>query len=275
MSLVERRVARSGYTRAWRIAVGARRRVLAAVLAASAMLFAVAAARPARPPSPTPVVVAAADLAGGATMAATDVRMVSLPTDVVPAGAVRSPQDAVGRTLTAAVRQGEPITDARVLGPGLITRRQAAAGLVAAPVRITDAGSVLFLRVGDHVNVLAAATDVGGMSLPQPRDGAASVGQPAGQSTDHAGPADIEGSVTPPAEVPRAKVPRAEVVASDVVVLALPGIGETAQRGLGTEEGALVIVAATAGVAAALAGAAVHARLSVTVLGETSVAVTS
>ncbi|WP_250285012.1 SAF domain-containing protein [Frankia sp. CiP1_Cm_nod2] len=266
MSLVGRQAVRPGYRRAWRIAVGARRRVLAAVLAASAMLFAVAAVRPARPPSPTPVVVAAADLAGGAIMAATDVRTASLPTDVVPAGAVRSPRDVVGRTLTAAVRQGEPITDARVLGPGLITRRQAAAGLVAAPVRITDAGSVLFLRVGDHVNVLAAATDVGGMPLSQPWDGTTAVDQPAGRPTDRAGPA-AEGPVTPSALAPHAQVPRAEVVASDVVVLALPGAGETAQRAPGTEEGALVIVATTAGVAAALAGAAVHARLSVTVLG--------
>ncbi|WP_131771085.1 SAF domain-containing protein [Candidatus Protofrankia californiensis] len=261
MSLVGHRAARFGYARAWRIAVGARRRVLAAVLAATAVVFAVVAVRPARPPSPASVVVAAVDLAGGVTMAPGDVRMVSLPVNVVPAGAARSPQDAVGRTLAAPVRQGEPITDARILGPGLITQRQAAAGLVATPVRITDAGSVLFLRVGDHVNVLAASTDINGTSAPQPREGTTSTDR-AESSGDTSG-------------MSMAGVPRARVVAPDVVVLAVARAGETAERAVSTEEGALVIVAATAGVATALAGAAVHARLSVTVLGGTSTSDTS
>ena len=70
----------------------------------------------------------------------------------VPAGA-ESRSGLLGRVLAAPVRAGEPITDVRVVGPGLV--RGQGPGSVAAPVRIADAGAVALVRVGDRVDVLA------------------------------------------------------------------------------------------------------------------------
>ncbi len=257
MSFGGRRAARVGDARAWRLAVGARRRVIAGLLAALAVVLVVAELRPTEPLSGMLVVVAAVDLEGGVTVSPTDVRTVSLPADVVPVGVVRRLEDAVGHTLAAPIRRGEPITDVRFLGPGLITRRQASAGLVATPVRITDAGSVVFLRAGDRVDVLAASAEMT-VPVPQTRDGAT--------PTDGAEPA--VGS----SAVPMTGPARAAVVAPGVVVLAVPRPGAAKEGAAGMADGALVIVAATSRVAETLASAAVHARLSVTVLGRESAA---
>ncbi len=255
MWLAGRTTARIGEVRAWRLAVGARRRVLAGVFAGLAVLLAAGALRSSQPLAGTAVVVAAGELEGGAIIAPTDVRIVSLPMDAVPAGAARRSEEAVGRTLAAAVGRGEPITDARFLGPGMLTQRQTAAGLVATPVRITDAGSVVFLRVGDRVDVLAASTE---MDVPDTssRNGSTAM-RPGGPTSDtSAGPIPEAGTAT--------------VVASDVTVLAVPRPRDAAEGLAGATDGALLLVAATPRVAAILAGAAVHARLSVTVLGRRS-----
>nr|BFE30698.1 hypothetical protein GCM10010200_029490 [Actinomadura rugatobispora] len=51
------------------------------------------------------------------------------------------------------MRRGEPLTDVRLISPGLLGGY--GPGTVAAPVRIADAGSVRLLRRGDRVDVLA------------------------------------------------------------------------------------------------------------------------
>ncbi|WP_322752194.1 SAF domain-containing protein [Frankia sp. Cas3] len=252
MWLAGRTTARIGEVRAWRLAVGARRRVLAGVFAGLALLLTAGALRSSQSLAGTAVVVAASELEGGAIIAPTDVRIVSLPVDAVPVGTARRFEEAVGRTLAAPVGRGEPITDARFLGPGLLTQRQAAAGLVATPVRVSDAGSVLFLRVGDRVDVLAASTE---MAVPDAssRNGSTTrqPGVPTGDTS--AGPTTEAGTAT--------------VVASDVTVLAVLRPRDAAEGVVATTDGALLFVAAPPRVAAILAGAAVHARLSVTVLG--------
>jgi pilus assembly protein CpaB len=80
-----------------------------------------------------------------------------VPAATVPDGALRAAPDLDGRTLAAPVRAGEIITDVRLVGRSLL----AAYGdsLVAAPVRVADAGSVRLLRPGDVVDVLAAGGD--------------------------------------------------------------------------------------------------------------------
>lgn len=149
-----------GWRRRWRLMIGAHRRLAAAALAATAAVLALAGARPAadRQVQGVTVVVAAADLGAGEILRAGDVREVSLPVDAVPAGTASRRRDVIGRTLAGAVRRGEPVTDARLVGPGLLTATQAAAGLVAVPVRIADAGTVALVRAGDHVDVLATTT---------------------------------------------------------------------------------------------------------------------
>lgn len=107
------------------------------------------------PPSPptAPVVVAAADLPGGAVLGGDDLHVRRFSPATVPAGAAGGPRRWMGRVLAAPMRAGEPLTDARVVGPGLV--HGYGPGIVAAPVRIADADAVALVRTGDRVDVLA------------------------------------------------------------------------------------------------------------------------
>jgi Flp pilus assembly protein CpaB len=129
----------------------ARRRLLAATCAALAVATALQA-NAAPPPPRTPVLTAARDLPPGTRVTADDVVRTGFAPDSVPSGVVAL-DEAVGRTTVGPVHEGEPITDARLLGGSLLA---AYPDSVAAPVRIGDAASVDLLRVGDRVSVLAA-----------------------------------------------------------------------------------------------------------------------
>jgi Flp pilus assembly protein CpaB len=151
----------------------ARRRPLAAVCAAVAVLAGLHAARPGGPAT-VPVTVAARDLASGTLLTPHDLTVTRLPTGTAPRGLAA---DAVGRTLAAPVRRGEPVTDVRLVAPALTAGYP---GRVAMPVRIADADMVTLLRVGDHVDLVAAdprsgtatyaAVDVPVVALPMPSD---------------------------------------------------------------------------------------------------------
>lgn len=137
--------------RGWR-RVLARRRPLAALCAALAVVTAVRATS--EEPDPTvPVLVAAADLPGGATLAPQDVTVAAFRAGTLPSGAFGSAGDAVGRVLAAPVRAGEPVTDLRLVTPGLLAGYP---GLVATPVRVADPDAVALLRVGDRIDLVAA-----------------------------------------------------------------------------------------------------------------------
>src|SRR3954452_19155694 len=112
-----------------RRAVLARRRVLAAALAAVAVAAGVQAARP-QPPTRAAVLVAAHDLPAGTLLTAHDVRRAAYAPGSVPSGLADAP---VGRTLAAPLRAGEPVTDVRLVGPALTDGYP---GLVAVPVRL-------------------------------------------------------------------------------------------------------------------------------------------
>ena len=152
-----------------RRAVLARRRLLAALLTAVAVaagLHAVTAAPPAR----VPVLVAAHDLPSGSVLGSRDVRRARFSPGTVPAGAVDDP---VGRVLAAPLREGEPVTDVRLVGPSLTDGYP---GLAAVPVRLPDAGMAGLLTVGDRVDLVSAdpqgsgatvvASDVPVLALP-------------------------------------------------------------------------------------------------------------
>lgn len=135
-----------------RRAVLARRRLLAALLTAIAVVTGIrAAATP--PPATVDVVVAARDLPAGVVVGAGDLRTVGFAPDSVPAGASDDPAAPVGRTLAAPVRVGEPVTDVRLVGPALTDGYP---GLSAVPVRLPDAGMAELLRVGDVIDLVAA-----------------------------------------------------------------------------------------------------------------------
>lgn len=142
-ALMHRRVRRT---------VLARRRLLAALAAATAVAAGLQAAT--GPPTPKAVlIVAARDIPGGTVVSASDLTPVEFDPSSVPAGVVATAAEAVGRTTATPVRSGEPITDVRLVGGSMLTGYP---GMVAAPVRIGDPGAVALLKIGDHVDVLAA-----------------------------------------------------------------------------------------------------------------------
>lgn len=133
------------------------RRVLVGLLLVAAVLLAVrphpAAVTAAPAPPATEVVVAARDLAAGTVLAAADLRTVSMPVEVVPAGVARRPAGLVGQLAAGAIRRGETVTDARVVGPGLTAGLGPGESAVV-PVRLADADSAVLVRPGDRVDVL-------------------------------------------------------------------------------------------------------------------------
>jgi pilus assembly protein CpaB len=130
------------------------RRAAAVLLAVVALVL---AARPAPPPEPPPaavgVTVAAADLPAGTVLAAGQLTLARLPPELVPGGSAANPERLVGRVLAGGVRAGEPLTDARLVGPGLTA--QLPRGQVGAPVRLSDLAVAGLVRTGDRVDVLA------------------------------------------------------------------------------------------------------------------------
>lgn len=162
-----------------RRAVRRRRRAFAALLTALAVLAALRTVAP--PPEPTvPVLVAARDLHSGAVVGVADLAEVAFPSTTAPDGLAA---EIVGRTLASPVRRGEPITDVRLVGPGLTEGYD---DLVAVPVRLPDAGSVGLLAVGDRIDLVATDPGAGEsrvvaagapvLALPRPDDGGTSGG---------------------------------------------------------------------------------------------------
>ncbi|RJK98374.1 flagellar biosynthesis protein FlgA [Vallicoccus soli] len=136
------------------------RLVLSAAAAAGAVAAALGALAPAPPPS-TPVPVAARDLPAGQRLAAGDVTTVRLPPGAVPDGVVG--EGALpGRVLGGPVRRGEPLTDARLLGPALLGPD---ADAVATALRVADPGALAVLGPGDLVDVHAAAAGPDGTAV--------------------------------------------------------------------------------------------------------------
>jgi Flp pilus assembly protein CpaB len=130
------------------------RGLLSAGLAAAAVAAALPTLAPPAPPT-VQLVAAAHDLAAGTPLAAADLRVVSWPRSVAPAGALATVDDVVGRVLAGPVRTGEALTDVRLIGAALLAR---GTKLVAAPVRLADPATAALLRAGDHVDVLAVRT---------------------------------------------------------------------------------------------------------------------
>jgi pilus assembly protein CpaB len=138
--------------------VHALRRAVAAVLFVGALVLALRSPPPADAGVATaPVVVAVTDLTAGTALTEADLKVSQLPVDAAPAGRAEDPATLLGRRLAAAVRAGEPVTDVRLVGPGLTSGLPD--GQVAAPVRLADLAVTALVRAGDRVDVLATAPD--------------------------------------------------------------------------------------------------------------------
>lgn len=156
------------------------RRLLASVLAAACVLVTIGAVSPDQPHR-SPVVVAAHDLTAGSVLAAADLSVVHLPADLVPRHALSRRESLVGRHVAAPMRGGEPFTDRRLFSDSLIDGY--GEGLVAVPVRASDAVMVSLLHVGDRVDLYATdhrdgqqqvtklAANAPVIALPQPAKG--------------------------------------------------------------------------------------------------------
>ena len=154
-----------------RRAVGRHRVLLAAGLAAAAVAAGLSTVTPA-PTALTSVVAAGRDLPAGAMLSAGDLVAVALPEAAVPQGALRA--SPVGRLLAAPVRRGEPLTDVRLLGSGLL---RSGSELVAVPVRVAEPAAAAMVSSGDRIDLLSAdprgaaqavvvASDVAVLSVP-------------------------------------------------------------------------------------------------------------
>lgn len=126
------------------------RRLVAGLLTAVAVAAGLRTVAPAGPRT-VPMTVAARDLAAGDTVAAGDVTTTDVPPGAVPEGTLGRP---AGHVLASAVRRGEPITDARLVGASLATAHP---GLVALPVRLPDGAMAGLLEPGDRVDLYAVA----------------------------------------------------------------------------------------------------------------------
>jgi Flp pilus assembly protein CpaB len=136
------------------------RQVAAAVLTVLALVLAL---RPAPAPAApdgrdgVPVVVSARELPPGTVLGTGDLTTVRYPRAASPAGVAADPHELVRRVLAGGVRAREPITDVRLVGPGVTALLPA--GQVAAPVRLADLAVAALVRTGDRVDVLATAAD--------------------------------------------------------------------------------------------------------------------
>ena len=146
-----------------------RRRLLSASFVGLAVVFGLGAVRPA-PPATRPVLVATHDLVAGQLLDPSDVAVRRFPVDLVPAGAVLEVAPHAARRLSGAMRAGEPLTDARLVGPSLL---RGLTGQVAVPVHVADAQAAQLVRPGDRVDVVASAADAVGQPLDSPGTGSA------------------------------------------------------------------------------------------------------
>ena len=104
------------------------------------------------------VVVATADLPGGAKIQPQDLRIVSVPLDLAPRDCFEKTNDVAGRIVTSLVLKDEPIVPNRLAspgsGPGLAP--MIPAGYRAVSVRVNDVIGVSgFIQPGMRVDVLA------------------------------------------------------------------------------------------------------------------------
>ena len=206
------------------------RRLASAGLAAAALAGALRVLAP-DPAAGVPAVVLAKDLAAGVVIEADDLRAVQLPATLLPRGALDAAH-AIGHLMASAGRSGEVLTDARLVGPGLLAGQDPSR--VAAPVRVADPAAAALVGPGDLVDVLLATE-----------------GRP-----------DAEVVVRAATVLAR---PSAPTSGSDLLGGAAGGGVDPGDR----TSGGLLVLAVAAPDAAALAGAAARGALSITVRSPT------
>lgn len=141
------------------------RRVAAALLLAAGAWMALTDTAP---QATAPTVVAAHDLAPGQVLRDSDLRLAHVPSAAVPVGALSTPSAAIGRPLAAGAREGEILTDLRLLSPRLTAAAAGVRDARAVPIRLADPGVAALLQPGDRVDVLTSGGAPDGTSTAQP-----------------------------------------------------------------------------------------------------------
>lgn len=109
-----------------------------------------------------PVVVAARDLAAGTVLRANDLRLAHWASAEIPPRALTAVRAGMGNSIAAGMDQGEPLTSARLRGPGVTVGL--ATGFVAVTVTISGPTTLGLIRAGDTIDLLATtAPEAGGV----------------------------------------------------------------------------------------------------------------
>lgn len=159
------------------------RRVVSAALVATAAWLAMTSFLPQPAPRGAPIVVVTQDLMAGHVLTSDDLEVADWPRDLAPGGAVADPGVLLGRALGAGMSRGEPVTAARVRGPGLLAG--VPAGLVAAHVRVADPAMAAMTTPGDRIDLISSAgrvvaTDVAVLAVDAGPASAGAWSSPAG-----------------------------------------------------------------------------------------------
>ncbi|AXJ08208.1 SAF domain-containing protein [Arthrobacter sp. PM3] len=144
--------------RAW---LDRNRRLIAALLLCVAAGVTVQQLTPA-PAQTVAAFAAAADLPAGKTVEPGDVSRISVPPGLVPSGSPAGEAAFVGKQLAAPLRAGQLLTDAQILGPGLLAGSPP--GSAAVPLRMADPASIQLVSPGQLINVVLT----GGNGFEQP-----------------------------------------------------------------------------------------------------------
>lgn len=141
------------------------RRLAVALLLCAAAAITVQQLTPA-PAASVAALAAARDLPAGAALSAADLAMVQVPSGVLPEGVIGSTGAAAGRQLAAPLRKGQLLTDAQLLGPGLLAGTPP--GSAAVPLRMADPSSIQLVSPGQLVNIVL--TNGNGFDQQQPSE---------------------------------------------------------------------------------------------------------
>lgn len=131
------------------------RRLLAALLLCLAAAIAVQQLTPTKPPT-TAVMVASRDLPAGHALSDGNLVASHVSPGMVPDGALRPDSPWAGRQVSGPLRRGEVVTDASLLGSGLLIG--AAPGSQAVPLRLSDPSTLGLLRQGQLVTVVLSSS---------------------------------------------------------------------------------------------------------------------
>lgn len=130
------------------------RRLAVALLLCAAVSIIVHQLTPA-PAHTVPALAAARDLPAGAALASGDLAPVQVPPDMMAAGFLNQESELGGKQLAAPLRKGQLLTDAQLLGPGLLAGTPP--GSAAVPLRMADPSSIQLLSPGQLVDVVLTA----------------------------------------------------------------------------------------------------------------------